>query len=74
MARQNVRIDILLATHVWEPGPTNRWGLSGAMGTNPWEGVGQVHELKTKQLATCYKPPNHGIGGIIIPPKNGATR
>ncbi len=22
----------------------------------------------------CHKPPNHGIGGIIIPPKNGATR
>jgi hypothetical protein len=22
------------------------------MSTNPWEGVGQEHELKTKQLAT----------------------
>ena len=22
----------------------------------------------------CHKPPNHGIGGILIPPKNGATR
>ncbi len=21
-----------------------------------------------------HKPPNHGIGGILIPPKNGATR
>ncbi len=52
MERQNIRVNILLATHVWEPQPTDRWGLSGAMGTNPWEGVGQEHELKTKQLAT----------------------
>ena len=22
----------------------------------------------------CHKLPNHGIGGIIIPPKNGVTR
>ncbi len=24
-------------------------------------------------FAPCHRPPNHGIGGILIPPKNGAT-
>ncbi len=26
------------------------------------------------ELGVCNKPLNHGIGGILIPPKNGATR
>ena len=31
MERQNLRVDVLLASHVWEPLPTTRWGLSGAI-------------------------------------------
>ena len=31
MERQNLRVDILLASHVWEPLPTTRWGLSWAI-------------------------------------------
>jgi hypothetical protein len=27
-----------------------------------------------QKASHCHKPPNHGIGGTIIPPKNGATR
>ena len=31
MERQNIRVDIFLATHVWEPQPTDWWGLSDAV-------------------------------------------
>jgi hypothetical protein len=31
MERQNIRVDVLLASHVWEPLPTTRWGLSEAI-------------------------------------------
>ncbi len=27
-----------------------------------------------RRPTACHKPFYHGIGGIIIPPKNGATR
>ena len=31
MEQQNIRVDILLTTHVWEPRPTDWWGVSGAV-------------------------------------------
>ena len=31
MEGQNIRIDIPMASHVWEPRPTDWWGLSGAV-------------------------------------------
>jgi hypothetical protein len=34
----------------------------------------EFEKIKDLMPQVCYKPPNHGIGGILIPPKNGATR
>jgi hypothetical protein len=50
------------------------WGIPIELVDTHLLRCGGANALALLGFSDCHKPPNHGIGGIIIPPKNGATR